>query len=78
MKELLDKAYRDLDTYKIPVENRMNKKRLDCNDYNDFLKYNRNDPSDFEIDYDRNNEECVNVSCCFLSTCNQGIQRRAI
>ena len=53
MKELLDKAFRDLDTYKIPVENRMNKKRLDCTDYNDFLKYNRNDPSDFEIDYDR-------------------------
>ena len=59
MKELLDKAYRDLDTYKIPVENRMNKKRLDCNDYNDFLKYNRRDPSDFEIDYDRNNEICA-------------------
>ena len=28
MKELLNKAYRDLDTFKIPVENRMNKKRL--------------------------------------------------
>ncbi len=59
IKELLRVAKRDLDTVKIIIENRMNKKRLDCNDYNDFLKYNRNDPSDFEIDYDRNNEECA-------------------
>jgi hypothetical protein len=59
MKELLRTAKRDLDSVKIIIENKLNKKRLPCNDYNDFLKYNRNDPSDFEINYDRNNEECA-------------------
>ena len=58
MKELLRIAKRDIDSVKIIVEKRMNKKRLPCNDYNDFLKYNRNDLGDFEIDYDRNNEIC--------------------
>ena len=59
IKELLRVAKRDPDSVKIIIENRLNKKRPPCNDYNDFLKYNRNDTSDFEIDYDRNNEECA-------------------
>ena len=59
IKELLRIAKRELETVKIIIENRLNKKRLPCNDYNDFLKYNRNDLSDFEIDYDRNNEICA-------------------
>ena len=58
MKELLRIARRDLDSVKIIIENRLNKKRLPCNDYNDFLIYNRNELSDFEIDYERNNEMC--------------------
>ena len=60
MKELLDKAFRDPESVKVPIENILNKKnRLDCNAYNDFLKYNRNKLSDFDIDYDKNNEICA-------------------
>ena len=57
MKELLKIAKRDLNLVKIFIEKRLNH-RLPCKDYSDFLQYNENDPNDFDVDYEKNNEFC--------------------
>ena len=57
MKELLRIAKRDLQSVKIFIERRLNH-RLPCNDYNEFLKYNRNDYNDFDVNYENLNEQC--------------------
>ena len=57
MKELLKIAKRDLNLVKIFIEKRLNH-RLPCKDYSDFLQYNENDPDDFDVDYEKNNEFC--------------------
>ena len=57
MKELLRIAKRDLDSVKIFIDKRLNH-RLPCGDYSDFLQYNRNDPSDFDVDYESLNDQC--------------------
>ncbi len=57
LKELLKIAKRDLNAVKVLIEKRLTH-RLPCNDYNDFLKYNINDITDFNVDYERLNEQC--------------------
>ncbi len=57
MKQLLTIAKRDLDSVKIFIEKKLSQ-RLPCNEYSEFLKYNRNDLDDFDIDYESLNDEC--------------------
>ena len=57
MKQLLKIAKRDLDSVKIFIEKRLNY-RLPCKDYSEFLTFNRNDQSDFEVDYEYLNDFC--------------------
>ena len=57
MKQLLKIAKRDLDSVRVFIEKRLNK-RLPCSDYSDFLVYNRNDTDDFNVDYENLNEFC--------------------
>lgn len=57
MEDLLKIAKSELDTVKTFIERRLNQS-LPCLDYDEFLKYNRNNLRDFDVDYDSLNDQC--------------------
>jgi len=57
MEDLLKIAKSELDTVKTFIERRLNQK-LPCIEYDEFLKYNKNSLSDFDVDYDSLNDQC--------------------
>lgn len=57
MEDLLKIAKSDLDTVKSFIERRLNQ-RLPCMEYEQFLEYNKNDLSDFDVNYDDLNDQC--------------------
>jgi len=61
MKQLLKIARKDVDSVKIFIEKRLNH-RLPCQDYSDFLEYNKNDYDDFDVDYDDLTNKCLEHS----------------
>jgi hypothetical protein len=61
MKELLKIAKRDIDSVKIFIDQRLNH-RLPCQDYSDFLEFNKNNLEDFDADFDSLNNQCLQHS----------------